>query len=311
MQKEKTTADDSWYVILIYMSRTWIVKADGEREMFDPHKLDASLARAGADTTTRADIVTRVEKHIEDGMRTEEIYSHAFDMLRKTDIPAVAARYSIKRAVFALGPSGFPFEQFLAEILRAHGWVAHTGVALTGRCAPHEVDVLAEKNGKRVGIEAKFHNEAGGKTDIKDALYVQARYEDLARSPERSSRVDEGWLVTNTRFTRNAIRYAQCSNLTLLGWDFPHSRGLLHMIESARVHPLTALTTLSDGEKHRLMENNIVLCKSIQSPHLLEEYGVKPIRIAQVMEEAKHLCAPPAQEKEQFTGSAFASAHRA
>lgn len=277
------------------VSQIWITKADGEKEPFDPHKLDQSLARAGAPSHDRLKILMKVERELKDGMRTEDIYSHAFDMLRRTETPAVAARYSIKRAVFALGPSGFPFEQFIAEILKAHGWVARTGVALTGRCAPHEVDVLAEKDGRRIGIEAKFHNEPGGKTDIKDALYVYARYEDLSRSPEKSSRVDEGWLVTNTRFTRNAIRYAQCTNLTLLGWDYPSGRGLMHMIENKRVHPLTALTTLSDSEKHRLMENNIVLCRSIQSPHLLQEYGVKPDRVAKVMEEAKHLCLPENQ----------------
>lgn len=273
-----------------------ITKADGEKEPFDPHKLDSSLARAGASTAARTEIIGRVESHLKEGMRTEDIYGHAFEILRKEGTPAVAARYSIKRAVFALGPSGFPFEQFLAEILKAHGWTTQTGVALTGRCAPHEVDVLARKGARTIGIEAKFHNEPGGKTDIKDALYVRARYEDLARSPEKSSRIDEGWLVTNTRFTRNAIRYAQCSNLTLLGWDFPRNRGLMHMIEEVRVHPLTALTTLSESEKHRLMENNIVLCKSIQSPHLLQEFGVKPSRIPAVMEEAKYLCSP-----EQFT----------
>lgn len=274
------------------MTHVWITKADGEREPFDPHKLDSSLARAGAHTDSRAHIVARVESQLKDGMRTEDIYTHAFDMLRTDAMPAVAARYSIKRAVFALGPSGFPFEQFIAEILKAHGWTTQTGVELTGRCAPHEVDVLARKGDRTIGIEAKFHNEPGGKTDIKDALYVHARYEDLSRSPEKSSRIDEGWLVTNTRFTRNAIRYAQCSNLTLLGWDYPRRRGLLEMIEEVRVHPLTALTTLSDSEKHRLMEHNIVLCKSIQSPHLLQEYGVKPSRISAVMEEAKYLCSP-------------------
>lgn len=272
-----------------------ITKADGEREPFDPHKLDASLARAGAHSDTRVRILEKIGKELRDGMRTEDIYAHAFDMLRDEDMPAVAARYSIKRAIFALGPSGFPFEQFLAEILRAHGWQAQTGVALTGRCAPHEVDVLARKGNRTIGIEAKFHNEPGGKTDIKDALYVHARYEDLARSPEKMSRVDEGWLVTNTRFTRNAIRYAQCSNLTLLGWDYPRNRGLLSLIEQKRVHPLTALTTLSDSEKRRLMENRIVLCRSIQSEHLLREYGVKPDRVGKVMEEAKHLCLPENQ----------------
>ena len=274
----------------------WITKADGEKEPFDPHKLDESLTRAGAHSDARGRILAHIQKELRDDMRTEDIYAHAFHILREEGQPAVAARYSIKRAVFALGPSGFPFEQFIAEILRAHGWSTQTGVALTGRCAPHEVDVLARKENRTVGIEAKFHNEPGGKTDIKEALYVYARYEDLSRSPEKSSRVDEGWLVTNTRFTRNAIRYAQCTNLTLIGWDYPHGRGLQHMIEEKRVHPLTALTTLSESEKHRLLESNIVLCKSIQSSHLLEEYGVKPSRIPHVMEEARHLCAP-----EQFT----------
>lgn len=277
-----------------------ITKADGEREHFDPHKLDTSLVRAGAQHEARQHILKRIEKELHDGMRTEDIYTHAFEYLRHEEAPAVAARYSIKRAIFALGPSGFPFEQFLAEVFRAHGWHARTGVSLTGRCAPHEVDVLAEKNGKRIGIEAKFHNEAGGKTDIKDALYVKARYEDLARAPEAKSRIDQGWLVTNTRFTRNAIRYAQCSNLTLLGWDYPRNRGLLQMIEEVRVHPLTALTTLTESEKRRLMENNIVLCKNVQTGHLLQEYGVKPSRITQVIEEAKYLCAP-LENAPQFT----------
>lgn len=268
----------------------YIKKADGETELYDESKLDASLDRAGAPQNVRADILKHILAEVRDGMTTEDIYRHAFDMLRKVNVPAVAARYSVKRAVFALGPSGFPFEQFFAEVLKAHGWSAKTGVALQGRCAPHEVDVLAEKNGLRVGIEAKFHNDPSGKTDIKDALYVHARYEDLAKAPNGSSRVHEGWLVTNTRFTRNAIRYAQCSNLTLIGWDYPKDRGLLSMIEEGRVHPLTCLTSLSDGEKRRLMENRVVLCKDVRTGHLLQEFGVKPDKIPRVLEEAQYLC---------------------
>jgi hypothetical protein len=272
------------------MNDILIKKADGEEEIFIPAKLDHSLANAGTSGEIRERVVNHVLRELKPGMTTDQIYRHAFEILRKEESSPVAARYSIKRAVFALGPSGFPFEQFLAEILRAHGWTCRTGAALNGRCAPHEVDVLAHKNGRRVGIEAKFHNDAGGKTDIKDALYVFARYEDLKKSTEDSSRVDEGWLVTNTTFTHNAVRYAQCSGLTLLGWDYPGARGLLKMIEEARVHPLTCLTTLTEGEKRQLLDNKIVLCKSIQSRHLLDEYGIKPGRVPQVMEEARRLC---------------------
>lgn len=272
------------------MSHILITKADGEKERFDPVKLENSLMHAGASSTVRARVLSKMLHELKPFMTTEEIYTRAFELLKNEEESPLAARYSTKRAVSALGPSGFPFEQFLGEVLKAHGWVVRTDVTLTGRCAPHEVDVLAEKDGRRVGIECKFHNEPGGKTDIKDALYVHARYEDLKQAPLQSSRVDEGWLVTNTQFTSNAIRYARCTNLTILSWDFPRTRGLMQMIEEARVHPLTCLTTLTNSEKHRLLENKIVLCKSVQTEHVLREYGVAPNRIPQVLEEAKRLC---------------------
>lgn len=271
-------------------NRILITKADGEQEPFDSAKLEHSLQSAGASSTVRARILAQIISDLHPGMMTEDIYARAFELLRTHEATPIAARYSIKRAVFELGPSGFPFEQFLAEVMRAHGWHTSTGVTLMGRCASHEVDVLMERNGTRVGIEAKFHNDPGGKTDVKDALYVHARYEDLGRAPEASSRVDEGWLVTNTRFTRNAIRYAHCSSLKLIGWDYPHKHGLFDMIEAGGVHPLTALTTLTTGEKRRLLDKRIVLCRHIQTPHLLQEYGVKHDHIPKVLEEARQLC---------------------
>lgn len=272
------------------MAHAIITKADGTLEPFDPTKLEQSLQRAGATSIARAKILGHVLKELKPLASTEDIYRHAFKLLKDLELVPVAARYSMKRAVFALGPSGFPFEQFLSEVLRGHGWKTQTDLMMVGRCAPHEVDVLAEKDGRRVGIEVKFHNEQGGKTDIKDALYVHARYEDLKQAPTLSSRVDEGWLVTNTVFTRNAIRYARCANLTILSWDYPQTRGLSAMIEEAGVHPVTALTTLSDGEKRRLLDKKIVLCKSISTAHILEEYGVAPQKIASVIDEANRLC---------------------
>ena len=268
-----------------------ITKADGQEQLFDPFKLEHSLERAGASSLVRARITGRVVEGLKPGTTTAEIYRHAFELLRHEGVHPLAARYSIKRAVFDLGPSGFPFEQFISEVLRGHGWSTRTDQMVTGRCAEHEVDVVAEKDGRRIGIEAKFHNEPGGKTDIKDALYVYARYEDLSRSAHSRTRIDEGWLVTNTSFTINAIHYAECANLRLLSWDYPREKNLFAMIEEANVHPLTCLTTLSESEKHRMLEQRVVLCKSILAPHTLEQYGIKPDRIPQVIEEARALCA--------------------
>jgi hypothetical protein len=235
-------------------------------------------------------VLAHVMHELQHDTRSDDIYRRAFDILSREATTPVAARYSIKRAIFALGPSGFPFEEFFAEILRGHRYKAQTGVTLTGRCATHEVDVLAERDGRRVGIEAKFHNDPGGKTDIKDVLYVKARYDDLKDSSFPDSKVEEGWMVTNTRFTHNAIHYAQCAGLTLIGWDYPRGRGLLTLIEEARVHPLTALTSLSESEKRQFLDKKIVLCKSITAPHILREFGIRPDKIDRVLQEARELC---------------------
>ena len=62
------------------------------------------------------------------------------------------------------------------------------------------------------------------------------------------------------------------------------------MIEEARVHPLTCLTTLSAGEKRRMLDSRIVLCKQVSVPHILKEYGVSPEKTPRVLEEAQRLC---------------------
>lgn len=268
-----------------------IVKADGTEEPFDPKKLARSLQNAGASNERRDKIVSHIQTEIFDGMTTQAIYRHAFELLRREEKMPVAARYSMKRAVFDLGPSGFPFERFIAEVLRTRGWKTRTGVMMNGKCTSHEVDVFGEREGERIGVEAKFHNANGTKSDVKEALYVHARFEDLKQAPDEEHRVDAGWLVTNTQFTRNAFRYGQCVGLTMIGWNHPRDHGLLMMIEHGQVHPITALTTLNDSEKQRLLDNNIVLCRTVQhAKHLLEDHGVRPGRIEEAMREARELC---------------------
>jgi Holliday junction resolvase-like predicted endonuclease len=268
-----------------------ITKADGEHEPFSREKLLASLARAGTRKETAERVLSQIERELREGMTTEDIYQYAHSALASLEDVPIAARYSIKRAVFDLGPSGYPFEKFFAEVLRARGWKTQIQVHMTGKCAPHEVDIVAEKERIRAGIEVKFHNSLGIKTDVKDALYVRARFDDLMHASKESDRVDEGWLVTNTRFTKTAIRYGRCSGLILYGWDYPRRRGIQDMIEAFSVHPVTALTTLSKSEKNRLLEHNVVLCKSIKDhPDILSEYGISPSKINSIKDEASRLC---------------------
>jgi len=274
-------------------SNVTIVKADGEREVFDPAKLERSLTRAGAGKETIAEISKHIVSEIHDGMSTHEIYSRAFDYLREKEVRPVAARYSLKRAILALGPSGFPFEDFVSEIFRAKGYEVMTGVMTKGKCAEHEVDLIATSEKDSFGAEVKFHNSPGMKTDLKVALYVRARFVDLAEAPEKKGEkhVERGMLITNTKFTGNAIEYGNCVGLTMIGWNYPEKGNLQDLVAETGLHPITCLTTLSESEKQRLLEDKLVLCRSIKGgASVLTEHGITPEKAAEAMREAQDLC---------------------
>ena len=276
------------------MTAILVQKADGEMEVFDASKLRKSLKRSGAGKELSEKVIQHVEAELTNGMTTNEIYTHAFDILRQFEHehPVAAARYSIKRALLELGPSGFPFEQFVAGVMRAQGaQEVQAGVAMQGACVPHEVDVVGIAHGKRFGMEVKFHNSLSTKTDLKVVLYVKARWDDLAAATG-SNHIDQGWLVTNTRFTRNVIRYVKCSGaMKLLGWDYPRRRGLEVLIEESHLHPITMLTTLTNREKRNLLDMDKVLCRDVRDNRdVLLDAGIQEGKIDNVLAQVDALC---------------------
>jgi hypothetical protein len=275
-------------------TKVFITKANGERELFDVKKLKGSLRRAGASDEVCADIVEHIVSELHDGMTTTQVYRHAFSLLRQNEKTIEAARYSVRRAVMELGPSGFPFEDYIAEIFRGQGYEAVTGLHLNGVCASHEVDMIAHRDGTYIGAEIKFHNSLGIKTDLKVALYVQARFEDLrAGGDKRSEYADlsEGWLITNTKFTHNAVLYGKCVGLKLLGWNYPRQGNLQNLIEETGVYPITVLSSLARGEKEYLLSQKKVLCEDLaKDSTLLRNAGVAPEKISTVIEESQALC---------------------
>ena len=235
---------------------TQIVKGDGTREEFDIQKLIDSMKRSGASIDTATQVAEKVADSITEGMTTSVIYRNAFKELKKHE-KTNAARYSMRRAILELGPTGFPFEDFFCELMRAQGYEAQVRQTLNGRCAKHEVDVVLTKDGKSAGAELKFHNTPGFKTDIRTALYVRARFTDIeegARDEGKKCDIDEGWLVTNTKFTENATAYAECAGLKILGWDYPQEENLSTLIESSGLYPVTVLTSLT-RKKRRSYSN--------------------------------------------------------
>ena len=271
-----------------------ILKGDGTREEFEVEKLIKSLHHAGAEMHIATRVAENVASGIHDGMTTTEIYQNAYKLLRKEE-RIFAAKYSMRRAILDLGPTGFPFEDYVAELMRAKGYKAKTRVILSGKCADHEVDVVMEKDGRRYGAELKFHNTPGFKTDIKTTLYVSARFLDIgtvATLKGEKSPIDEGWLVTNTKFTENAIQYATCAGVRLLGWDYPRNDALGDWIHETKVYPVTILTTLSKAEKSKLLENGVTLCSMVANDQtLLERAGIPGRKAKGIFSESVGVCA--------------------
>lgn len=275
----------------------WVVKSTGEKEKFSLEKLRRSLVRSNADEETIKRIIDHIIPELHDGMKTAQIYKHAYSILKKKRYPA-AIRYSLRKAVMELGPSGFPFEKYVAEVMKRKGFKAETGVILPGFCVSHEVDILMEKGDRHIFAECKFHNQQGIKTDVKVALYVYARFLDLQKAHttqsaqgEEKPKVHEGWLITNTKLSLDAIQYATCAGLTVIGWDYPEVGNLQDLILETGVHPLTFLTTLSMSEKKNLLEQGIVMCRDVTiGKELLKAVGLPEERIDKVVAEANKVC---------------------
>ena len=269
-----------------------ITKADGTTEPFKVEKLRRSLRRSGATKVETAAVLERVLAELQEGMHTQEIYRKAFSILHEQEIPA-AARYSLRRALFSLGPTGFPFENFLARLFEAEGYETRINIELAGSCAIHELDVGAFKDDHSFVVEAKFHSRPGLKSDLQVAMYSYARLMDLQDKRICASAVcgvKEFWLVTNTKFTTTATRYGECVGLTMLSWSYPHKNNLHDRIQRAGIYPVTVLQHLSNAQARTLIDHDAILCKDIVAqPHLLKHLHLADDKAQKVLREARDL----------------------
>ncbi|MEQ9438411.1 MAG: restriction endonuclease [Cyclobacteriaceae bacterium] len=283
-------------VDVVYMPEksVLVTKASGEKAPFSPVKLRQSLERAGAGSAAIDRIVRVIEAQLVDGKSTKKIYRQAFSMLRD-HAKSVAGRYKIKQAILELGPSGYPFEHFVGEILKHQGYRTKVGVIIQGHCVSHEIDVEAEKDNRHFMVECKFHNRQGYKCDVKIPLYIKSRFEDVKKQWEKhkghATKFHEGWVVTNTRFTEDAIQYGKCSGLVLIGWDYPQQGSISDRINLSGLYPVTCLTSLTKVEKQMLVDKRIVLCKELcQKPEVLEEMGISHSRVKRIINEGAEIC---------------------
>lgn len=243
----------------------YVIKANGEKEAFDDNKIINSINRAGVPINVQSQALSYVKKNLYPNIPTSKIYKNITNFLQKTKNPYFNTRYKLKEAIMTLGPTGYPFEDFISKILQDDGYKTETRQIVCGKCVNHEIDVIARKDDKKIMIEAKFHNFPGTKTDVHVALYTKARFEDV----KNKNGFNEVWLVTNTKCTIDAISYSQCVGIKIISWSYPQGESLQDLVEKSGRIPITALTSLSESQKQKLLQNHIVLCKDIKDNPLV------------------------------------------
>ncbi len=274
------------------MEKLFVIKKSGEREEYDEEKVRRSMNRVGVPENLKPEVLTHIrEKFQNNEMTTDDVFHHIMEYLEPRDRKS-SLRFNLREAIFDLGPTGFPFEQYLAKIFESMGYRVEANLIMNGDCVRHEIDLLIEKGGHREIIEVKFHNHHVVKTDVQVALYTYARFLDV----KEKNNIDNVWLVTNTKLTQDAISYANCKGMPVIAWNYPEKGNLQDLVEEPAMYPITLLTSLSEQEKRRLIEKDIVLCTDLltKSDGDLADPLLRDDSLQKARDDAKLVCPLPA-----------------
>ena len=265
-------------------------------EEFQPRKIMRTMRSAGASDEAAKKVLKEIEGVLYDGITTKEILKRVKALLQKEELQA-GMRYDLKGAMMRMGPAGFAFETFISEILSNYGYKTKLRSILQGRCVQHEIDVIAESTSgaaRRCLIECKYHNMAGLSVELKDVLYTYARFLDLNEGSDigKGERFDEVWLVSNTRPSPDAAKYASCRGMKLLCWKCPKGRGLEEMIAEKKLYPVTILRSVDKITFNHLFLADLMLAKDLVTHdmnYLKEKTKLSEEKLTKLVFEAKQL----------------------
>lgn len=263
----------------------FVIKKDKTKELYSEDKVIRSLKNVGAGEKTIKEILEKINKNLPEIITTKKLYQFIFEELSKIE-KTQSYKYNLKKGIEKLGPTGYPFEKFIAHLLKLHGYTAHHNLFLQGRCLTYEIDILAEKENKLYVGECKFHTFR--KNDLHVVLYSYARFLDIKEKLEKES---YPLIVTNTKFTTEAIKFAECYNIKLIAWNYP-KENLHFLIENKKAYPITIFPEIPKKALENLFNYDIVLITDFISRdknYLRKISGLSIEEIEKISEEIKKL----------------------
>lgn len=276
------------------MGNIYILNALGEKEPFSFQKVYRSARRAGASDSLAKDIASAVEKEIYPGIKSSEIYRKVRKLLLKNDLKP-ALKFSVKKAMLKLGPTGFPFEKYIGEVFSQGGFKVKINQEVPGFCCNYyEIDFVAEKGNLIYIGECKYRHLAGGKVHSDAALSNYARFLDIKKGNflGGAKKKMKSLLVTNAKFTNKAIDYSECVGVNLLGWNYPKGKGLENLIAEGKLYPITILPSLKKHLADIFVQRGMMLVQDllkIDVKRFSQRTKIPLRRLEPLVEEAKAL----------------------
>lgn len=273
------------------MDKKFVIKRSGEKEEYSEDKVRRTMNRVGVPDDLKPDVLKHIQEKFENNeMTTDDVFRHIMEFLEPRDRRS-SLRLNLREAIFELGPTGYPFEKYLAKIFQNMGYKVETNVIMNGDCVRHEIDLVIEKDGHREIVEVKFHNHHAVKSDVQTSLYTYARFLDVKEKND----ISNVWLVTNTKLTEDAINYSNCKGMPVIAWNYPEKGNLQDLVEEPHLYPVTLLSSLSEQEKQRLIEKDIVLCTDFitKSDEELSDPLLRYDSLQKARDDAKLVCPLP------------------
>jgi len=274
------------------MKRIYVINSRREREPFSFTKVYNSCRRAGASDSLAQEIALSIKKQIYPDIPTSKIFKLVKQKLAARS-PSSSIKISLKEAIRRLGPDGFDFEKYVAQVFSREGFKVKINQEIPGRCInSYEIDFLAKKKNLIYVGECKYHHLAGGRVVLREALSNYARFLDIANSSRFKNQNVKTILITNTKFTSEVVKYSKCTKMELLGWNYPRRKGLEETIERLNLYPVTILPAFKNYFKSIFAKKRMMLALDILEtplPTLSKRLNIPKRDIQQLIAEAKIL----------------------
>lgn len=267
----------------------YVVKNSGKQEPFLNEKILKALKNVGVEEQNLNNILKKIENEIYPDISTFEISKIIQKYLEK-EKKILAIKFNLRSAMRKLGPDGFVFEKFVKEVFISLGFKATCNEYLKGKCISYETDLVAQKGKTKYIGECKYRNKMGDRVDVNVPLKTFAVMEDLSYDFDSNQKV-KPIIITNEKFTSNAIKYSRCKKINLLGWRYPKEKGLEKIIDDNKLYPSTILPSYKESYLHIFAQEGLLLAKDFtpEKAEVLNRYKITSKIINQLIKEADNL----------------------